>query len=230
MITIEGVADRLGAVRARIDGAGGDVDAVTIVAVTKGFGAEVVQAALDAGLTDFGESYAQELVAKAAALDPVPARPNPRWHFVGRLQSNKVRLVADHVDRWHSVDRSSLGEELARRRPGARVLVQVNISGEPQKGGCEPEAAAGLVADLGSLGLRVTGLMGIGPAGDPEQARPGFRRLVGLADDLGLADRSIGMSDDFAVAVSEGATIVRIGRALFGDRPHPRSGDARVRN
>lgn len=230
MNTTAAVADRLAAVRARIDAAGADVDAVTIVAVTKGFGAEVVRAALGAGLSDLGESYAQELVAKVDALGAAPGDDGPRWHFVGRLQSNKVRLVADHVDCWHSVDRPSLGEELARRRPGARVLAQVNISGEPQKGGCEPDATAGLVADLRSLGLRVTGLMGIGPAGDPERARPGFRRLVGLADDLGLADRSIGMSDDFAVAVSEGATIVRIGRALFGDRPHPRSGEARVRN
>lgn len=227
MITPELIAERLSGVRARIDEVGVDPATVTIVGVTKGFGPDVVRAAAAAGLADLGESYAQELAAKVAA----PAGDAAvRWHFVGRVQSNKVRLVADHVDCWHSIDRLSLGRELARRCAGARVLVQVNISGESQKGGCEPAGAAGLVADLRSLGLAVTGLMGIGPAGDPERSREGYRRLAGLADDLGLPDRSMGMTNDFAVAASEGATIVRIGRALFGERSHPRAGAVRMRN
>jgi PLP dependent protein len=228
VITAEVVAERLASVRASIAAAGADPAGVTVVAVTKGFGPEVVEAAVAAGLADVGESYAQEMVPKVAALEA--AGVAVRWHFVGRVQSNKIRQVAAAVDCWHSIDRPSVGAELARRRAGARVLVQVNISGEPQKGGCEIDRTAGLVADLRAEGLDVTGLMGIGPAGDPEASRPAFRRLVRLADDLGLPDRSIGMSNDVAVAAAEGATIVRIGRALFGERPHPRTGDVRMRN
>ena len=221
------IRPRIEAIHDRIASAGGDPARLTVVAVTKGFGPETVAAALDAGLVDIGESYAQELATKVAALGP---GAGIRWHFLGRLQSNKVRLVADAVACWHSVDRRSLGDEVARRAPGARVLAQVNVSGEPQKGGCAFGEVEALVDHLTGLGLDVTGLMGIGPAGAPEQARPGFRRLVELADRLGLPDRSIGMSDDLEVAVAEGSTMVRIGRALFGERPGPRAANTQVRH
>ena len=184
-------------------------DTVRIVAATKGFGADAVAAAVAAGVADIGESYAQELRAKA----PVPGA---HWHFVGRLQINKVRQVAHLVDLWQSVDRPELGEEIARRAPGAAVLVQVNVSGETQKGGCDPGGAPALVARLQDAGLDVRGLMAVG---DPRDPRPGFRLLAGLADDLGLPERSMGMSGDLEVAVEEGATMVRVGRALFGARP-----------
>jgi PLP dependent protein len=221
------VAARVSAVRDRVAAAGGDPRRVRLVAVTKGFGPDAVTAAVAAGVDDVGESYAQELAGKAAAL---AGRPHPpRWHFVGRLQSNKVRLVAGLVACWHSVDRASLGEELARRAPGARVLVQVNVTGEAQKGGCPPEDAPGLVGQLSGAGLVVAGLMAVGPQGPPEGARAGFRRLRRLADELGLEERSMGMSDDLEVAVSEGATMVRVGRSLFGPRPHARSGADRMR-
>ena len=210
------VAARLARVRERIAAAGGD-PGTTVVAVTKGFGPEAVRAALAAGITDVGESYAQELRRKADALGVVV----PRWHFVGRLQSNKVRLVAADVAMWQSVDRGSLGPELAGRAPGARVLAQVNVSGEAQKGGCAPDGAPALVGALLEVGLDVVGLMAVGASGPPEAARPGFRLLASLADRLGLAERSMGMSSDLEVAVQEGATIVRVGSALFGARPRP---------
>ncbi|MCU0271252.1 MAG: YggS family pyridoxal phosphate-dependent enzyme [Acidimicrobiales bacterium] len=207
------------AVHERIRRAGGDPARVGLVAVTKGFGVDVVRAALAAGLVELGENYAQELLAKHAELDALPAPSGPRWHFIGRLQRNKVRQLAPLVSMWHTVDRVELGQEIARRAPGARVLVQLNLSGEPQKGGCEPGEAAALVARLRSLDLDVAGLMGVAPMGEPEAARPGFRLLVGLADELGLPERSIGMSADLEVAVEEGATLVRVGRGLFGPRP-----------
>ena len=221
------VAARLAAVRDRI-AAVGDPDAVTVVAVTKGFGPEAVTAALAAGLADLGESYAPELVAKSAAVDesgaPADGRPSPRWHFVGRLQSNKVRRVAATVHLWQSVDRPGLVAELVRHAPGAAVLVQVNVSGEEQKGGCPPAATADLVASLRAGGLEVRGLMCVAAPGGNEAARPGFRLLRSLADDLGLAERSMGMSGDLEAAVEEGSTMVRVGTALFGTRPGPRSG------
>ncbi len=214
MITPAAVAERLALVRQRIEGAGSD--GITIVAVTKGFGVDAMEAALANGLVDIGENYAQELLAKRAALRSSIA---PRMHFIGRLQSNKVRRLAPVVDVWQTVDRSSLGVEIARRAPGARVLVQVNVSDEDQKGGCAPERAAPLVKELTSEGLAVEGLMAIGRTGDPEDARPGFRLARKLADDLGLAVCSMGMTDDLEVAVEEGSTMVRLGSALFGLRP-----------
>lgn len=212
------VAERLAGVRSRLEAAGGGD--VRIVAVTKGFGPDAVEAAVAAGLDDIGENYAQECVAKLETAHPIR---RPRVHFIGRLQRNKVRRLAGVVDVWQTIDRPELGRELARRAPGARVLVEVNISGEAAKGGVEPAAAPRLVGELGELGLDVVGLMGIGPLAEPEAARPGFRLLRGLVDELGLAECSMGMSADLEVAVQEGSTMVRIGRALFGERP-PRPG------
>jgi len=119
---------------------------------------------------------------------------------------------------WQTIDRGDLAREVARRHNGAHVLVQVNTTGEEQKGGCDPGLAPGLVAECAELGLSVAGLMTVGPAGPAEMARPGFRLLRRIADDLGLEDCSMGMSADFEVAAEEGATIVRIGSRLFGPR------------
>lgn len=212
------VAERVAAVRARIDRAGGT--GVRLVAVTKAFAADAVVAALAAGIDDVGENYAQELLGKVPELLDRGVDLTPlRWHFLGRLQRNKVRALAPHVHLWQSVDRAELGAEIARRAPGAAVLVQVNLAGEAQKGGCAWADLGALVADLRERDLDVRGLMGVGPAGDPEAARPGFRRLVATADDLGLPERSIGMTADLEVAVEEGSTMVRVGRDLFGERP-----------
>jgi pyridoxal phosphate enzyme (YggS family) len=216
-IDLPAVAERLALIRSRIElalGPGADRQ-VDIVAVTKSFGSEAYQAAAAVGLAKVGENYAQELVAKHAELPEGLA-----VHFIGQLQTNKVRLVAPCVDVYESVDRPSLATEIARRAPGAAVLVQVDTSGELGKGGCAPSDVPALVAYCRDLGLEVLGLMTVGPTtGGPEAARPGFRRVRRLVDDLGLSVCSMGMSDDLEVAVEEGSTQVRVGSALFGARP-----------
>lgn len=223
------VESRLTVVRERIAGAGGGD--VRVVAVTKGFGAGVVEAALAAGLADIGENYANELLDKRAEvaelLDRADSEPggadadatgDVRWHFLGRVQRNKVRRLAPFVALWQAVDRLAAGEEIARWAPGARVLVQVNVSGEPQKHGCAAGDAPRLVDGLRGLGLDVAGLMAVGATGGPEGSRGAFRAVSNLADQLHLAERSMGMTDDLEIAVEEGATMVRVGRALFGPR------------
>ncbi len=208
------VATRLAVVRERIARAGGD-DTVRVVAVTKGFGAAAVEAALAAGVADIGENYADELLAKRAEAGQAA---DGRWHFLGRVQRNKVRRLAPAVHLWQAVDRVAAGEEIARWAPGAHVLVQVNVAGEPQKHGCTLEGAPPLVEQLRGLGLDVVGLMAVGPAGVPEDARTAFRAVAGIADRLHLEERSMGMTDDLEIAVEEGATMIRVGRALFGPR------------
>lgn len=218
MISAAEVADRLGALRDRLSRAGGGQ--VQVVAVTKGFGPDAVAAAIEAGLADVGENYAQELLAKAADLSNQPdAALQTRWHFIGRLQRNKIRKIASLVHLWQSVDRPELAAEIARRAPGGRVLVQVDIAGMGGRGGCAPEDTAGLVQHCRDAGLEVAGLMAVGAPGPPEEARPGFRLLASQAQDLGLVELSMGMTDDMEVAVEEGATMVRVGTALFGPRP-----------
>ena len=212
------VAAGLDSVRERIASAaraaGREPGDVTLVVVTKEHGVDDVRAALDAGASDLGENRAQELLAKADALEP---DRRPRWHFIGRLQRNKVRALARHVALWESIDRAELAAEVGHRVPGAAVLVQVNIGEEPQKGGCEPDAAGALVDACRASGCRVEGLMTVPPAtGDP---RPVFARLRRMTDDLGLRECSMGMSGDFEIAIAEGATMVRVGTAIFGPRP-----------
>jgi hypothetical protein len=232
MVTVDEVRQAAARVRDRITAAGGDAAAIRLVAVTKGQPAEVVRAAVHAGLTDFGESYAQELAVKADALrdDALDdaAQPSPRWHFIGQLQKNKVRQVAPHVHLWQSVDRLSLAAEVARRAPGAPVLVQVNVSDAPQQGGCAPALAASVVEGCTDLGLEVRGLMAIGVQGPTDAQRAAFRTLRTLADALELPERSMGMSGDLEAAVAEGSTMVRVGTALFGERVSPRGGSTAV--
>lgn len=214
------LADRLAAVWDRIEAAGGTRERVRLVAVTKGFGSDVVREALALGLHDLGESYAQELVAKVAEV-PHDGPVAPRWHFVGRLQSNKVRQVAPYVTLWHSVDRASIGREIGRRAPGAAVLVQVNATGEATKAGCAPDDLPRLLDELRGMTLDVRGLMTIAPAGQPDVARRAFAKVREMAGFHGLEEVSMGMSGDLDVAVAEGATMVRVGAALFGPRPGP---------
>jgi pyridoxal phosphate enzyme (YggS family) len=214
------MAARFARARERIERAGGDPAHITLIAVTKGFGPEVVAQARALGQVDFGENYAVDLARKAEALAAEPeSAARARWHYLGAVQRTTARTLATVVDLWQGVDGPGAGERIAQAAPGARVLVQVNVSGEPRKQGCTFEAAPGLVAGLRRLRLDVRGLMAVGPAGQPEGARPGFRRLAELADELGLAERSMGMSADLEVAVAEGATMVRLGTALFGPRP-----------
>jgi PLP dependent protein len=213
----EQVVRRLATVRDRIRTAGGDPERVTIVAVTKGFGADAVSAAVAAGVGAVGENYAQELVAKHAAVSAAESR-SLDWHFIGPVQRNKVKTLAPLVAVWEAVDRSDVGRAIAGHAPGARVLVQVNTTDEPQKSGCTPDQARALVAALAAMGLEVEGLMTIGPAGPPQLAHAAFGRLADLVGRLGLRECSMGMSGDLEVAIEEGATMVRVGTALFGPR------------
>jgi pyridoxal phosphate enzyme (YggS family) len=212
-----GLAERVQRVRQQIVDAGGtDVE---VLAVTKGHPVEVVEAAIEVGLKAVGENYAQELIAKfdQRSFDVAV-------HFIGQLQTNKVRHIVDLVDVYETVDRPALAVEIAKRDPGAHVLVQVNTTGEPTKGGCSPEDTESLVTQTATLGLAVDGLMTVGPTlGGPEAARPGFRLVRGLCETLGLPTCSMGMSDDFIIAVQEGSTRVRLGSVLFGMRPAPAS-------
>lgn len=224
----DGFDGRLESVRTRIARASGDPSAVRIVAVTKGFTHEAVAAALAAGLADIGENYADELVAKAAALEAAGGGgPSPVWHFLGAVQRNKVGRLAPLVTWWQGLSRIEEGRAIARRRPGSNVLVEVDVAGLPGRGGCPPEEVDRLVGSLRDEDLEVAGLMAVGPPGPPEASRPGFALVSHLADSLDLPVRSFGMSDDLEVALAEGSTMVRVGRALFGERP-PRTGPGAV--
>lgn len=222
-----GLADRLGRVRALIAAHQALRDwshPVTVVAVTKTHGAEAVRAAYAAGLTAIGENRVQEALAKQDALADLPVE----WHLIGGLQRNKARHAVGRFALIHSVDRAELGEELARRAPpGTRqaVLVQVNCSDEPQKGGVEPGGLLPLLDALrGMEPIQVRGLMTLAAlSGDCETVRPTFRRLRELRDHAeqagyALPELSMGMSGDYLVAVEEGATMVRLGTLLFGER------------
>ncbi len=225
------IAERLAEVREEIRAAalaaGRDPEKVRLVAVSKTRPASDVIDAFRAGQVIFGENYVQELRAKAPEVDePV------EWHFIGHLQSNKVRQIAGLVSMIHSVDRLSLAEEVSRQwgrlSLSCDVLVQVNISGEITKSGTTAEDALQLVRDIAKLpNLRIRGLMTMPPFfDDPEASRPYFAGLRHLAELIGSKDipgvemkeLSMGMSGDFAAAIGEGATLVRVGTAIFGER------------
>ena len=218
-LSAELVARQLEGVRSRIAEAGGDSQRVRVVAVTKGFGPEAVAAAAAAGCADVGESYAQELLAKADAI----LESGATLHFLGGIQRNKIARLAPHVHMWHSVDRLEVGQTIARHSPGAKVLVQVDLLGGalPGRAGVPLGAVSELVSGLRAAGLSVVGLMAIGPP-PPADPEPGFREVAAVGRELGLPELSLGMSGDLEAAVRAGSTMVRVGTALFGPRP-PRS-------
>jgi PLP dependent protein len=204
---------RLEVITERIIRAGGH--GVEVLAVTKTFPAAVIDAVAEAGCAAVGENYAQEIVAKWPEVTH-----RPRLHFIGQLQTNKVKALAAIVDVWETVDRPGLIAELAKRAPAARVLIQVDATGEPGKGGCAPDDALTLVDIARAAGLDVVGMMTVGPtSGPPAAAAPGFTLVRGLVDRAGLQTCSMGMSADFEIAVACGATQVRLGSALVGPRP-----------
>jgi pyridoxal phosphate enzyme (YggS family) len=222
---------RLSGIRDRIaraaDRAGRPLDSIRLLPVTKGFPAETVREAMALGLDAFGENRVQEAEGKIRAVGP-----GPRWHLIGHLQTNKARRAVELFDEIHSVDSERLAVEIARRAEsaGRRIVayVEVNTSGDETKFGVAPDGALELLARVGALpSIRLAGLMTIGPlAGGAEGARASFRALASLRDEArraGLLDEtaglSMGMSDDFEIAIEEGATVVRIGTALFGPRP-----------
>jgi pyridoxal phosphate enzyme (YggS family) len=220
--TFDSVAAALAEVRARIAAAGGGAD-VEILPVTKGFGPDAIEAALAAGAAAVGENYVQELLGKLDALAERGVAA-PAVHLIGQLQTNKVRLAAGRVACYETVDRTKLATEIARRDPGATVLIQIDTSGQPGKGGCSLDAVDALADRVRALGLALDGLMTVGPTtatGDPraaEASRSGFRAVRATVDRLGLRTCSMGMSGDLEVAVEEGSTRVRVGTALFGNR------------
>lgn len=218
---LEALPGRMVALQQRLEAAAGNAPQarpVLILPVSKGHPVEAVIAAVDLGWREFGENYAHELSAKAELLSLARPDVDVCWHFIGQLQSNKIRTVANEVGVWQSVDRAKLCREIARRSPGARIHIQVNLSDDPAKAGCTFEEAPELVALATDLGLRVEGLMGVGAADDDEATAVAFRRLRALVDALKLAECSIGMSADLELAVRSGSTLVRIGTALFGPR------------
>jgi PLP dependent protein len=215
---------RYAEIRAKIEAAaqtaGRDPRDIKLLAVTKTVGLDQVRQAMALGISDFGENRVQDAASKVAAL------PEARWHFIGHLQSNKVKDVLPHYTLIHSLDRPSLATALQnnaeRLEITADVLVQVNVSGEESKFGLEPAGLTDFLSYLKDLGrIRVCGLMTMAPyVDDPETVRPVFRRLRELRDLYattanGLHELSMGMTNDYKVAIEEGATIVRIGSALF---------------
>lgn len=191
---------------------------VRLVAVTKTFPASDVDEAILAGMTDVGENKVQE------ARDKKPSvRGAARWHLIGHLQSNKAKDAVALFDLIQTIDSEALAEKVSRAAESAGkvqdVLLQVNIGREPQKSGVVPEEARALAKAVGAFpALRVAGLMTIPPVGEAGEMRPYFRELRAMRDDLGLTELSMGMSDDFEIAIEEGATIIRVGRAIFGPR------------
>jgi len=218
------VRENVAAVRSRIAAAcsraGRRTDAVTLIAVSKTFPASAVDEAIDAGITAIGENRVQEAREKRPL---VRAAAPAVWHLIGHLQSNKAKEAVRLFDVIQTVDSLELAGKIARAAEieGKRqeILLEVNIGGEAQKNG----ATKGVIPDLAAAvkampSLHLRGLMAIPPVGTPDQTRPYFRELRGLRDELGLEHLSMGMSEDFDVAIEEGATLVRVGRAIFGSR------------
>lgn len=207
---------------------GRNPDDVLLLGVSKTFGIDRIRDAIDAGLFDFGENYAQEFLQKRSQI----ADERVRWHFIGHLQSNKVKYIAEHVHLIHSVDNERLAEEIQKRaeKTGCTldVLVEVHTTDEATKYGVPPDRTLDLVKRIAGLNrVRVQGLMTMGPFSDnPNHSRPSFQQLAGLRDrilaeginNVSMRHLSMGMSHDYEVAIEEGSTIVRIGTAIFGER------------
>ena len=224
------IADNLAAVRTRIAdtarACGRDPQEIQLLAVSKTHSAQAVREAAQAGQRDFGENYLQEALDKQHAM----ANPALAWHFIGPIQSNKTRAIAENFAWVHSVDRLKIAQRLSVQRPTSapplNVCIEVNVSGEASKSGVLPQAAAALAEQVAALPkLKLRGLMAIpAPTSDLHQQRQAFAQVRALFDalnqrDLNLDTLSMGMSDDMEAAIAEGATIVRIGTAIFGARP-----------
>lgn len=216
--TEDGVlCERLDEVRRRI-AKHRDPSDVVIVAVTKRFGVAAANAARASGLLDIGENYADELIEKADALNEAPG-PTARWHLIGGIQRRTLSRLARVVTLYQSLDRAAEATAVARHAPGAAVLIEVDTTGLEGRAGVAPDAVAPLVVFARDAGLDVRGLMTVAVPADDTAARTTFRTVRSLADSLGLAVVSMGMSDDYEIAVEEGSTMVRLGRVLFGPRP-----------
>jgi pyridoxal phosphate enzyme (YggS family) len=210
------VLERVRAAEAR---AGRPTGTVEVVAVSKLQPPEAIRAAHAAGARAFGENYAQELRDKAEALSDLQGL---RWHAIGPLQTNKARYVARSAHVFHALDRLEVAQELSRRRTGTplSVYVEVNVGGEASKSGVGPEVLPALLDAVRPLpGLELVGLMTMPPLAPADEVRPCFRALAALAREHGLRGLSMGSTQDFEAAIEEGATVVRVGTAIFGERP-----------
>ena len=186
---------------------------VNLIAVTKGFTHEEVNIATELGIKNFGENYAQELLAKNPLVDAEIS-----WHYIGQLQSNKVRKVSHLVDVWHSVTSLKLAREIHNRNDQAKILLQVSVLGPSNSKGFEVEELPDLISQLRDENVDVSGLMTMGVPGDMVATRFVFKRLRQLADTFELSECSMGMSDDFEIALECGSSMIRIGSAIFGNR------------
>jgi PLP dependent protein len=226
------IAENLKNLRKRIEQTcqkcGREVDSVQLIAVSKTFSVDLIKEAIDAGQNDFGENYVQELQEKHKAF----TERSLHWHFIGHLQSNKVKYIAEFVDLIHSIDDLNLGKEINKRAERYRrvqdVLVEVHTTDEATKAGIPPEQTIALIKELSQLShLRVCGLMTMGPfSDDPNDSRASFRCVADLKKQIDaegivnvqMRHLSMGMTHDFEVAIEEGSTLVRIGTAIFGRR------------
>jgi PLP dependent protein len=237
-ITAEQFSRNLELIRARITAAGGDVNRVRVIAVSKGHPVEAVRAAFAAGHVDFGENYADELVEKATQFGTSATRPV--WHFQGRLQTNKINRLKPFVSMWQTVDSVERARSLATRVPGAQVLVQLDArstgsTAVPSGGSTSVDRSGAGIADVlrivhvaKSAGLEVLGIMTVAPLAvqvrsnhaltQTEVTTDAFRRVAALSSELGLPIRSMGMTDDLELAIAAGSNMIRIGSALFGEK------------
>ena len=210
---VERIAANLAEVRRRVVVAGGDLERVRVVAVTKTFDLSLVRAAAAAGITAVGENYVEELETKHREARGLGLS----WHFLGALQTNKIARVVRVADVLSGVSRDKEIRRIAACRTGAVIDVQVDLTGQANRNGASVDEAPQLVARAREMGLVVRGLMTVASP-EPAMARDQFRRLAALAGENAVAERSMGMSDDFEIAVAEGSTEIRVGRALFGPR------------
>jgi pyridoxal phosphate enzyme (YggS family) len=213
---VERVRERIARAAER---AGRRAEEIVLIGVSKTVDVDRIRQGIEAGLPALGENRVQEAKPKVAVL----GRPVP-WHLIGHLQTNKVKDALALFDVLHSLDRWPLAEEIARRARAAGrtvdTLLEVNVGAEPAKSGLPPDAVPAMLERLATVAeIRIRGLMAIPPAGAPDEARPWFRTLRKLAEAHGLAELSMGMSADYEIAIEEGATMVRVGTAIFGARP-----------
>ena len=186
---------------------------VTLIGVTKGFTHEEVNIASELGIKNFGENYAQDLLTKNPLVDPEIS-----WHYIGQLQSNKIRKISHLVDVWHSVTSLKLAREIHKRNDQAQILLQVSLMGPSNSKGFEVEQLPQLISELRDMNIDISGLMTMGVPGDMVATRVVFKELRKLADTFELPECSMGMSDDFEIALESGASMIRVGSAIFGNR------------
>ena len=186
---------------------------VTLIGVTKGFTHEEVNIASKLGIKNFGENYAQELLTKNPLVDPEIS-----WHYIGQLQSNKIRKISHLVDVWHSVTSLKLAREIHKRDDQAQILLQVSLMGPSNSKGFEVEQLPQLISELRDMNIDISGLMTMGVPGDKVATRVVFKELRKLADTFELPECSMGMSGDFEIALESGASMIRVGSAIFGNR------------